>query len=197
MGAVGGSRHYTGGGLGPETGWHCPNCGAENAGPIAQGCAMCGSGRPGYKATAPPPPAPPPSAPPPAAAAESDDTEQLGAFDRWALAHPRATLEEAFTAGYVEGVRDSNRRIAAVQASKSTETSMLKTPEARINRTMTAALLLFRNQVLVGATEEIENGEWMSIEEADEILTQLRRHLVVMHMHEGHEGQEEPEAANA
>ena len=102
---VGGSRHYDGGGLGQEGGWKCPSCGDENQGPIAAGLCDLRRGearaphRPGRRhpgaTQAPRPPPSPPS---------QDDAEQLGPFDRWALAHPEATLEEAFTAGYIEGV---------------------------------------------------------------------------------------------
>lgn len=38
---IGGGRHYSGRGLGPEPPWHCPGCGREHHTPIAQGCADC------------------------------------------------------------------------------------------------------------------------------------------------------------
>lgn len=38
---IGGGRHYSGRGLGPEPPWHCPGCGTEHHTPIAQGCARC------------------------------------------------------------------------------------------------------------------------------------------------------------
>lgn len=44
---VGGSRHYTGQGLGTVVSWKCPRCANENTGDIQQGCANCGAGKPG------------------------------------------------------------------------------------------------------------------------------------------------------
>lgn len=156
MGVVGGSRHYQGGGLGTEAGWKCPSCGAENLGPIAQGCALCGAGKPGHRAE--PPPTIRPLTP--------VDEEQLGVFDRWVRAHPQATLEEAFTAGYVEGVRASR---AALPKG---DTHPL-TPEGKINRTLVAALAWFRDQVLASNPEEVLSGEWCSADEVNALIDQL------------------------
>lgn len=55
---VGGSRHYGGPGLGEAVSWKCPACGADNTGPLGQGCQLCGSGKPGFKAAAAPVPTP-------------------------------------------------------------------------------------------------------------------------------------------
>lgn len=173
MGAVGGSRHYVGGGLGNESGWSCPSCGAENAGPIAQGCSLCGAGRPGYRAEAPPPP--PPAAPPepePAAAGE------INLAQLWIQRHPDATLEQAFTAGYIAGVKVTRQEVMAhLPEQRPSPMEMSTTPEDRMNRTIAAALELFRDQVLAGNPEEITTGEWMSVAEVNNLLRSLRAHI--------------------
>jgi hypothetical protein len=38
---------------------------------------------------------------------------------------------------------------------------------------MVAALSLFRDQVLIGATEEITSGEWCSVEEVNQLIAHL------------------------
>lgn len=43
-GEVGGSRHYSGVGLGVLTSWKCPACAQENTGKLEAGCSHCGSG---------------------------------------------------------------------------------------------------------------------------------------------------------
>lgn len=167
MGAVGGSRHYPAGGLGSEAGWHCPSCGAENGGPISQGCTLCGAGRPGrYIGDAPPPP---PAAPttPPAAEARGD------LADAWAAEHTEVSVAEAFRAGYFAGVR------ATLEAQASRQQPAAERdlpPEGIMNRTIIAALELFRDQVLAGAPEEIASGEWMSVAQVNDLLRQLRAH---------------------
>jgi hypothetical protein len=165
MTPVGGSRHYQGGGLGQEGIWKCPSCGADNEGPLPQGCTRCGAGRPGRHVgrDAPPaPPAPPPQAP--------EDEEPLGPFDRWALAHPQGTLEQAFTAGYIEGVRDARRQQLAAQAAQA---ELPLDPQGKVARTIVAALDYFADQVLRAAPPEVASGEWCSIEEVRTLIQQL------------------------
>jgi hypothetical protein len=56
-GLLGGSRHYTGKGLGDIGMWHCPSCNAENTGPLDKGCTVCGAGSaPARHVGVPPPP---------------------------------------------------------------------------------------------------------------------------------------------
>jgi len=147
MGSVGGSRHYTGGGLGMEGGWKCPSCGAENSGPIAQGCQLCGAGRPGHRVDTPPP------------APERSRSDDPG--EAWAEAHPHASLRDAFLAGYEAGVRTA--RLAAPAFA----------PEGKVNRTIAAALALFRDQVLAGNPEEVQTGEWLSAAEVTQLLARI------------------------
>jgi hypothetical protein len=157
------SRHYRGPGLG-ESIWNCPSCGAENQGPIPQGCALCGAGKPGYRVEAPPPPPPRPQ-PEPAA---DEEQEQLGPFDRWALAHPQATLEDAFTAGYTEGVRAARQGVRVPQSSQAPGVDA-------VNRTMIAALIFFRDQVLLLDPEPVEvtTGEWLTAVEVTQLISRL------------------------
>jgi hypothetical protein len=154
------SRHYRGPGLG-EAIWNCPACGAENQGAIAQGCALCGSGRPGYKMDAPPPP-PPTATPEPPAAEETE-------FTRWMRQHPDATVEDAYTAGYIEGMRDARRQQLAAQPPAAAPPA-----EGDINsRTMIAALTFFRDQVLVDNPEEVTTGEWLNAAAVTNLIARL------------------------
>jgi hypothetical protein len=170
--AVDSSRHYRGPGLGGESIWNCPACGAENAGPLSQGCQLCGSGKPGYRAEAAPPPpsAPPPAAPPatprpePVAPAEGD-TEDNNVFTRWRDAHPGASIEDAFTAGYLAGFQQARRELTAPPPAAS--------PLDIINRTMIAALLVFRDQVLVHDPEEVATGEWLDANAVTDLIARL------------------------
>ena len=173
MGLVGGSRHYDGGGLG-EAAWDCPSCGAENTGPLAQGCQVCGAGRPGHRAEAPPPPpkvdvgvAPPELVVPPPAEDES-------VFTRWLAVHPQATLEEAFLAGYIEGIRATRRAERAAPAAPAAQPQPPELPSDKVARTMVAALALFRDQILAGDPEEVSTGEWLSADEVTTLITELQ-----------------------
>jgi hypothetical protein len=172
MGVVGGSRHYVGGGLGDERGWKCPSCGAENLGLIAQGCQLCGAGTPGHRVE--PPPAPPsPTTPPPSRedyALRDEVGESLA--ERWAREYPDATIADAFTAGYIEGVRETRRQQLAQPAPVAPPPPL--PPDAIITRTVIAALELFRDQILVDTPEEIASGEWLSVEQVNDFIAHLR-----------------------
>lgn len=156
-----GSRHYQGPGLG-EGMWHCPSCGAENQGPIASGCALCSAGSPDQAPSPPPPPEPEPPA--------AEDN----VWTRWAAAHPDGTLEQAFTAGYVEGVRTG---MAAAHQQRPA-VPIFYTKDGIVNRTLIAALELFRDQVLVGVPEEVQSGEWLNAAEVNELIAQLARQVI-------------------
>lgn len=174
MAPVGGSRHYQGGGLGPEGGWDCPSCGAENMGPMVQGCAACGAGRPGrHIGTTPPPP---PPAPPPVEAT-AEEVEQLGPFDRWALSHQGATLEQAYTAGYMEGIKMGAQTVAQAQARQAATEPIAFTAVHIINRTMVAALTHFRDHVLSGDPEETTTGEWLTQHQTSALIHQIQTYI--------------------
>jgi hypothetical protein len=136
----------------------------ENQAPLGTPCAHCGAGRVGYKVAAPPPR---PTRP-------IDPEEQLGVFDRWALAHPGATLEEAFTAGYIEGHRDALRRQLAVAPPVTADVPQLA-PEGKPARTIVAALAYFRDHVLAEGPEEIATGEWCSQDETTQLIEQITK----------------------
>ena len=159
MGQVGGSRHYHAGGLGPIGAWDCPACGEPNTGSIDQGCASCGAGRPGRRAPEPATPPPAPPAPPP-------DIAQGDVATAWALRHPAATVEDAYRAGYLDGVR-------AARAAQAPPPETLA-PEGKVNRTLIAALAFFRDQILLGNPEEIQTGEWMSAQEVTQLIETLQ-----------------------
>jgi hypothetical protein len=170
MSPVGGSRHYQGGGLGVEGGWGCPSCGSDNAGPIAQGCTVCGAGRPGRhigtEPPTPPAPTPEPSAPP------AEGEEQLGPYDRWALAHPRATLEEAFSAGFAAGYQNG---YVVGSSSQPRTRGVEPTPpdQSKIARTIVAALEYFTEQVLQFEPDEVTRNDWCSAAEVRNLIEQL------------------------
>jgi hypothetical protein len=177
MGEVGGTRHYDGGGLGHVAGWACPTCGAENSGPLPQGCTACGAGRPGRHIGTPPlrPPAElleelpeePDMADPPPAAAPGEPVGE-NPYTAWRRQNPGATVEDAFTAGYIEGVRAA-RRAQLLQPSPTTYS-----PDGAVNRTLVAALELFREQVLLGEPEEVATGEWLSAHQVTGLIREIR-----------------------
>jgi len=86
----------------------------------------------------------------------------------WATEHPDASLAEAFRAGYELAMRQT------MHAPPVTADTLPFAPEGKVNRTIRAALALFRDQVLREADEEIASGEWCSIEEVGALIEELR-----------------------
>lgn len=156
------SRHYTGPGLG-EGAWRCPACGVENAGPLVGGCSVCGAGRPGQRATEERP---------------ASVTSPLEVSAQWAAQHPQATLVEAFAAGYAHGVQATHAQLRA-EARRSTPAADPFAPERKIQRTLVAALEVFRDRILPEAGEAIESGEWCSIAEVTTLIAELQAREVV------------------
>ena len=167
---VGGSRHYNPGN-GSDGVWACPSCGEDNSGPIAQGCVVCGAGRPGYKVD---PQAPPP---PPAPLTQREGDEKISLGMRWMHMHPDATVAEAFDAGFQSGVQAARQGVMDHARKQKPEQHGDFSPEGRMTRTILAALTLFKDQVLVNAEEEIATGEWASIDEVNAVLAKLRQEL--------------------
>jgi hypothetical protein len=95
------------------------------------------------------------------------DQRQGDLATHWAEQHPSASIEEAYRAGYQDAIqafrRAESERAAVPAFSAATKTT----------RTMVAALSLFRDQVLIGATEEITSGEWCSVEEVNQLIAHL------------------------
>jgi hypothetical protein len=163
---VGGSRHYDGGGLGQEAGWKCPSCGGENAGPIAQGCTRCGAGTPGrHIGRDAPPPAP-----------SEPELRQGDIATVWAETHPGVSVEEAYRAGYLDGVRAVR---ALPPPHRAAEPPL--DPQTKIARTIVAALGYFADQILSGAPPEVESGEWCSVAEVRTLIHQLTTTGEVVH----------------
>jgi len=176
MGVVGGSRHYSGGGLGAAGLWECPACGEENAGPLEQGCAHCGSGRPGRRAEpATPPPPPPPPAPPLQRQQHEPTIAEI-----YAKQNPQATIEDAFMAGYQAGVAQARAAMKPKSAPRTaSEPTMATSIEARQVRTLIAALELFRDQFLQGNPEEVQSGEWCSADEVSAVIDSMKQSEVL------------------
>lgn len=163
MSPVGGSRHYGGPGLGDGV-WRCPACGSDNTGPLAQGCQLCGSGKPGRRAVVEDANVPPP---PP------DPLRQGDHADYWAELHPEVlSIAEAYRQGYLDGVREAQAK--TMRAAPVTADVAALAPEAKPARTIVAALEFFRDQVLSETSEEIASGEWCSVEEVNALITQLK-----------------------
>jgi hypothetical protein len=78
--------------------------------------------------------------------------------DHWAFEHADVTIAQAYRAGYLDGVREAQAKAAAFS------------PEGKTNRTVAAALALFRDQILSGDPEEVHTGEWLSAEEVTQLL---------------------------
>jgi hypothetical protein len=187
MGVVGGSREYDGPGLGLGP-WKCPSCRAENSGPIDAGCVSCGSGSaPARHVGVSPPPVSDLHLPrPPIAGVAGGSTPSPSAiaFVQWfgvqleeranklQLAENESLLREAFLVGYACAVRDLQARTMAAPPVTADVESLA--PEGKARRTIVAALELFKDQVLRGATDEIASGEWCSIEEVEQLIETLK-----------------------
>lgn len=170
-GVIGGSRHYVGPGLGADTGWRCVRCGAVNAGPLSQGCQLCGSGAPGTHEEPEPTPRPVVAQPP------LPNQRQGDVGDYWADQHPTATIAEAYRAGYLDGVRAAKAAMRAqtMQAPPVTADVEALAPQGKPARTIVAALARFRDQVLVEQPEEVASGEWCSPEEVTVLIDSIRK----------------------
>lgn len=150
--------------------WACPACGAENTGPLEQGCASCGSGKPGAHVGVQPPSDPPVLNRAPATPESLISIDE--AFVQWKKTEPGRLAEldptvivlvyRAFQAGYQMGS-------AAVADMRQPLTGTAE------SRTVIAALKVFRDSVLVDAREEIESGEFLSLEAVDALIKRLER----------------------
>lgn len=193
MSPVGGPRHFDGSGLGTITGWKCPACGADNAGPLEAGCQLCGSGRPGTHVGQAPP-----------AAAEGPAVVQpdprIRAYEDWILSpeimqllsevtngivhgdtNPLpAFVGKVFLAGWDAGQRDRTMHTHSEPAEPKTLPGLpvaLPFPvEGKVARTLIAALRAFIDTLFMEATDEIDSGEWCSVEEAKALIAQLEAH---------------------
>jgi predicted exporter len=109
--------------------------------------------------------------------ASSTDADEPEAEEAslWIRRHPRASLIEAYTAGYVEGYRAARRALHhEARQKQAAEQSLPTTAEAKQLRTFIAALERFRDQVLVGNPPEVQTGEWLSADEVATLIAKLR-----------------------
>lgn len=169
-GEIGGARHYEG--KAPSIGiWKCPACRVDNDGPLEQGCASCGAGAPGKHIGVDPVPV----ASSPMAAYDqlqwqlTSGLEVHEAARAWIAAHPHDSPIAAFLAGYALAMART------MKAPPVTADILTHAPGEKGRRTIAAALKLFRDQVLAEAPEEIESGEWCSVEECDALIAEVEQ----------------------
>jgi hypothetical protein len=183
MGIVGGSREYDGPGLGVGP-WACPACTAENTGPLDAGCTSCGSGS--ARAFRPQPAGSPQIATPPRTStarirdpitAVVSTAASADLFERWWELNQTTLIrlplpEVARLAWEAATTTHEARTMLAPPVTADTETYA---PEGKGRRTMIAALELFKDQVLRDAQDEIASGEWCSVEEIEQLITELKQ----------------------
>ena len=155
----------------PSLGWTCPACGQQQVGRLELGCESCGSGKPGSFVGVPPPAQAEAKAvvanrsdsPAPAVALQSslDDS-----FIRWVKQTGQGRTDtatyEAFKAGW---------EMALTSVVHTSETL----PGTSESRTIIAALKVFAESVLPDAREEIQSGEFLSIEETRVLIKRWER----------------------
>lgn len=182
-GGVDSAGVYTGPKLYPDNApWKCPACKVEQTGSIDEGCQSCGSGtvRPRRITTPLVPhdlkPAVPfqgetPSAR--AAAIGEGRPDRQGALDiyqyalQWSAANPDATPADSFIAGYQYAI---GKTMGAPPVSVDVPQFAV---EGKARRTIKAALIYFKEQILPRAIDEVSSGEWTSMEEIDRLIDQF------------------------
>lgn len=148
----------------PTMGFICPACGAQNAGPIADGCTHCGAGT--QKAThveAPP--------------------EGEAEFPKWTPKAETVDVDAAFLAWIkpFRGKWDAAGEAIAYLAFKAgyemhqTQTATAPLPGTAESRTILAALRFFLSEVLPQAQEEIASGELLSIRDTEALIRRLEQ----------------------
>lgn len=160
-------RHYQGP---APAAWVCPACGSDQLGPLEAGCTACGAGKPGIKVEEPASTASTstPTVPLSSSALDLPAFLRKG-FEAWSRrsGHNDQETLHAFVAGYEFAMQQFG------SARPKTEAQM--TDAGITARTLAAALALFIEQVLMAQPEEIGTGEWVSVEQARELLQQLQR----------------------
>lgn len=176
MGLVGGSRSYDGAGLGWAP-WKCPRCAAENTGAIDDGCTSCGSGSVKAQHVGVAPPAAQIVHPVPTLDHQRAVHGVESYAEAWADTHDLTVYShvEAFIAGYL--LAQQHAHAQTMTAPPVTAGLAQLAPGGKVRRTIIAALELFKDQVLRDAQEEIASGEWCSVEEAGQLIQQLKAEL--------------------
>ena len=185
------ASHYDGPEAHAVAPWKCVHCGVENLTPLAQGCPVCGAGKPGYHVETPPP-------------AGNAHTVSAAGFERsrggavttqdepYRSGRNEASAEEfeawwarnresSFAVGNMEDLCASAfdagwraRDRLTMKAPPVTADLAALAPEGKVRRTLIAALELFRDQVLAGEPEEVETGEWCSAAEVVALVAQMK-----------------------
>lgn len=164
--------------------WNCPKCGVLNEGRLELGCTSCSAGQPGYHVTQAPA-----KRAEPAVILATDRDRITDAFEYWyqqRYGYVPHTPEEdpqssaaaaAFRAGWIAGALNQARPDSATPTPSPIADPEILPVEQKPRRTILAALELFKDQILAGDPEEIRSGEWCSVAEVDQLLTQLRSGL--------------------
>jgi hypothetical protein len=84
-------------------------------------------------------------------------------------------LKDAFMAGWVQGAQNQARQ--TMNAAPVTADIRELAPHTKAQRTIIAALELFKDQVLIGATDEIASGEWCTVAEVTELIQRFTEQL--------------------
>lgn len=155
--------------------WNCVACDRENVGSLDQGCVHCGAGKQA-------PPLQQPLAPPLSTSGADLPWVIQRAFEKWlekrtnedenpaGVLKLRGILLEAFSAGFQDGAFGTGTPVPSVPTSE--EPPM--TPAGAEARTLAAALALFIENILRDAPDEIEGGEWLTVNEAEALLKRLQ-----------------------
>ena len=143
------SRHLPGTLPGQDDPWRCPAGGADQGGPLAQGCQACGAGKPGRKA--------------PVVRAMTPRDHALRWCEEQGALDPDVT--EVVVAAFLAGWRMAQQQTAQAQV-------MGLPPLSVETRTIVAALEMFLDRVLVEA--DPEEG-YLTPAETQELISRLKR----------------------
>lgn len=186
------SRHLGGTALpGVNDPWKCPRCGTENQTPLPQGCPVCGSGKPGFKApiTDQGLPLQVPLEYRPQNALQTsqdvipapiDEQDVLQAYYAWrARQAGHQTGLPALEQVWFAGVEYGRRTFLTAAAPELPMSEVSPIPDSDIgtaeSRTLIAALELFIEQVLQHDPEEVTSGEWLTAQAARDLINRIQR----------------------
>lgn len=157
--------------------WKCPACAGENQGPLEQGCVSCGAGKPGRRAEQPLVQVVPSTS---STVQYKEHSTTRTAFDAWWRVAPNypsvlptpALVDLAFLA--FEAGMEYGRGLNPLPLQDpppSPDTPLV--PGDATSRTLAAALGMFIENILVHGPDEVQDGTWLSAEEARKVLETL------------------------
>lgn len=172
----------------PPQGWTCPRCGVPQTGRLEEGCGSCGSGKPGKRVEEQPTAAIAPGGQPLQSYEHAVPTGDpaFAAFRVWEARYQQGRTDaerSAFIAGWRAAQAEADEVIDELSIPPSTVPSPL-TGTAK-SRTILAALELFASQVLSMEPQEVAEGEWISAEEAQDLIREAQQpgaQLVLLRM---------------